>query len=261
MFPTSEILARLDRLVEEATRWGPALPVALLFGVALLEAVLLPRRWWVRGVAVLVVVLCGTGAGVLLHWEQRTSHGKATDQMAAETSALRGLWAQWDALSRSLPPTASEVPAKFDTVDDALASLSAKVASIGDQIAQVAARKEAPAGRSIDPASAVKLADLLRQYGSYRVIVSCVPGDDEAYFYANQLVGILKAAGWDANGPEATVNIADGSAMGITVLMRDPTAPDAAKILLNALGQLRTFRISRALLLTPRSPTPRRLSC
>lgn len=235
MFPTPEILARLNWVFEEAARLGPALPVALVFGVALLEAIFLPRRLWAKGVAVLVVALCGIGAAALLRWEQQASEGKAADQVAAETSALQGLWAQWDALSRTLPPNSNDSPAKFDTVGDAFASLSAKVARIGDQIA---ALKAGVVGRSIDPETAVKLADYLRQYGSYRVVVSCTPGEDEAYFYANQLVGILKAAGWDANGPETTANVLDQPAMGITILIRDPTAPDAARILLDAFNQL-----------------------
>ena len=112
--------------------------------------------------------------------------------------------------------------------------MSAKVASVKEQIAALKAGETA---RTVDPATAVKLADFLRQYGSFRVVVSCVPGDLEAYAYANQLVGILKSAGWDANGPEQTANVVEGPAMGITVFDRDPSAPDAAKILLDAFKQ------------------------
>ncbi len=235
MFPTSELVARLNVLIEEAARWGPILPLALVSGVALLEAILLPRRLWVRGVAVLVVALSSAGAAGLLHQEQRLSHDKTTaEREAAEASALQGLWAQWDALSHTLPPASQETPGKFDTVDDALASLSAKIAGI---TVQITALKAGAIGRALDPATAAKLADYLRQHGSYRVVVSCVPGDDEAYLYANQLVSTLKAAGWDANGPEATANVLDQPAMGVTVLIRDPSAPDAAKILLDAFNQ------------------------
>jgi hypothetical protein len=240
VFPTFDLLlARLNWVIEEAARLGPALPVALVFGMALIEAIFLPRRLWARGVAVLVVLLFGFGAFALLRWEQRASQGGAADRLAAErvaeTSALEGLWAQWDMLSHTLPATSNESPAKFDTVDDALASLSAKVASIGDQITTL---KAGAVGRSIGPATADKLADYLRQYGSYRVVVSCAPDDIEAYSYANQLVGILRAAGWDANGPEATANVLDQGAMGVMVLIRDQSAPDAAKILLDAFNQM-----------------------
>jgi hypothetical protein len=238
VFPTPEIIARLNGWVEEAARLGPVLPAALLFVVALAEAMFLPRQMRSKAAAALVVVLCGLGAGALSRWEQHktreTAAGQAADRAAAESSALKGLGAQLDALSQTLPPPSNEPEGKFDTPEDALASLSAKVAAMGDQ---VTALKAGAIGRSIDPATAMKLADYLRQYGSYRVVVTCAPGDVEAYAYATQLVGILKAAGWDASGPEATANVLEGPAMGIMVLMRDPTAPDAAKILLDAFNQ------------------------
>jgi hypothetical protein len=233
------LLAGLDRLLDEAVPMGPVLPLAIVFAVALGEAILLPRRLWAKGVAVLIVLLSGAGAGALLHWEQHRSHstaaGEAADREAAEVSALHGLWAQWDALSRTLPAPAKEPTGRFDTVDDAVASLSAKVAAVDEQIE---AFKSGAVGRSIDAPTAAKLSDYLRQYGGYRVVVSCVPGDLEAYTYANQLVAILKSAGWDANGPEATLNVTDKAAMGVMVLLRDPTAPDAAKVLLDAFNQM-----------------------
>jgi hypothetical protein len=232
------LLASLDRLLDEAVRLGPILPLAIVVAVALGEAVLLPQRWRVKGIAALLVVLCGAGGGALLHWEQRLSHGTAADQAAdreaAEIAALHGLWAQWDELSRKLPAPPKEPASKFDSVDDAVASLSAKVAAIGEQID---AFKTGAVGRSIDAPTAARLSDYLRQYVGYRVVVSCVPGDFEAYTYANQLVMILKSAGWDARGPEATLNVTDKAAMGVMVLIRDPTAPDAAKILLDAFNQ------------------------
>jgi len=222
----------------EVAHVGPVLPAALLFAVALAEAVFLPRERRSKAVAAVVVVLVGLGAGVLLRWEQHHSRemaaGQAADQAATESAALKGLWAQLDALSQKLPPPSNEPAGKFGTPEEALASLSAKVATIGDQ---VTALKAGAIGRSIDPATAMKLADYLRQYGSYRVVVTCAPNNVEAFTYATQIVGILKTAGWDANGPEATANVEEGSAMGVMVLMRDPTAPDAAKILLDAFNQ------------------------
>jgi len=235
VFPTPEILAHLNWLAEEMARWGLTLPVALVLAVALLEAVFLPRRLWLKGLAVLAVVASGAGARALLERDQHLRFAQADDARAAEVSALKGLWAQWDDVSRALPPAKKELAGKFDSVEDALASLSLKVASVGDQIA---ALKAGVVGRSIDSATAVKLADYLRQHGSYRVVVSCVPNDIEAYAYATQLVGALKAGGWDALGPETTSSRVEGAAMGVTVLMRDPTAPDPAKILLDAFNQL-----------------------
>jgi hypothetical protein len=235
VFPTSEILTRLNELIDEALRWGPALAVALVFVVALFEAVILARRYWAKAVWVFVVVLTGLGAAALLRWGEQVRHRQEDGQLAAETAALHGLWAQWEALSKTLPPPSGEPPAAaFDNPDDALASLSAKVASVKGQIA---ALRSVEAGRSIDPDTAAKLADYLRQHGSYRVVVSCAPGDIEAYTYANQLVGILHAAGWDANGPESTANVKGGAGMSVTVFVRDPSVPDAAKILLDAFAQ------------------------
>lgn len=233
------MLAHLHGLLEKAAGLGPTLPLALVIGVALCEAVVLPWRYWAKGAWVLLVVLCSVGAVALLRWEQQASGAAAADRLtsrlAAETAALHGLWSQWDELSKTLPPPSGEGPASsFDNVDDALASLSAKVAVVKGQ---VAALKAGEAARSVDPATAAKIADYLRQYGSYRVVVSCVPSDVEAYAYANQLIDILKSAGWDASGPEQTANVVPGPAMGVTVLDRDPSAPDAAKILLDAFTQ------------------------
>ncbi|HZK91405.1 MAG TPA: hypothetical protein VFC56_14765 [Stellaceae bacterium] len=222
-------------LIGEVTRWGPAMPVALLLAVAVFEAAILPRRLWAKGAWVLAVVLCGVGSAALLRWQQQAGNTATSDQLASETAALRGLWSQWDTLSRSLPPPADDGPAaNFDSVDEALASLSAKVASIADQIA---ALKTGGKGRSVDAETAVRLADYLRQYGSYRAVVSCPPGDVEAYTYANQLANILRAAGWDANGPEATRTSGEGQAMGISLYVRNPAAPEAAKILIDAFGR------------------------
>ena len=239
MFLTSDMLSRLHELAGEAAGLGPALPLGLILAFALVEAVALPRRYWAKGVWALAVALVGLGAVALLHWQQETGMSAAADQLsagrAAETAALQGLWSQMDALSKTLPPPSGEGPAgSFDNVNDALASLSGKLAVVKEQIAALKAGETA---RSIDPATAAKLGDYLRQYGSYKVIISCVPGDVEAYGYATQLVDILKSAGWDASGPEQTANVVEGAAMGITVFDRDPSAPGAAKILIDAFKQ------------------------
>jgi hypothetical protein len=235
VFPTLEMLARAVSGLGEVARWGPALPLAGLFVLALFQAVILPRRLWAKGSWVLTVALCGIGAAALLRWQEQANNTVAADRRAEETAALQGLWSQWDALSRSLPAPTSEAPtATFGTVDDALASLNAKVADIKGQIA---ALKTGAKDRSVDSETAMKLADYLRQYGSYRAVVSCPPSDLEAYTYANQLANILRAAGWDANGPEATSYPADATAMGISLFVRNPAAPDAAKILIDAFSR------------------------
>lgn len=239
MFQTSEMLARIHELTGETALLGPALPLALIFALALIEALVLPWRYWAKGAWALAVVLVGLGAAGLLYRAQVLGGNAAADQLtarlAAETEALHGLWLQWNALSKSLPAPSGESPGgSFNNVDDALASLSGKVAIVKQQIAALKAGETA---RSIDPATAAKLGDYLRQYGSYRVVVSCAPSDVEAYTYATQLVNILKSAGWDASGPEQTANVVEGTAMGITVFDRDPSAPDAAKVLIDAFKQ------------------------
>jgi hypothetical protein len=235
VFPTFEILSRLDWLVEWTANWGLVLLLSPLVLIALVEAIVLPHRLWAKGAWVGVVALCAVGTAGLLRAERHHANASEADsQQAAETAALHGLWTQWDDLSKTLPPSNDSPPASFDSVDDALASLNAKVAIVKDQ---VAALQTGAVGRAIEPTMAGKLADYLRQYGSYRVVVSCAPSDLEAYSYANQLIDVLKSAGWDAHGPEATANITEGPAMGVSVLVRDPTAPDAAKILIDAFNQ------------------------
>jgi hypothetical protein len=228
-------LARLDTAAEEVARWGPVLPLAALAVLALAQAVILPRPIWAKGVWVLAVLLCGAAAAVLLQWQERMSAAAAADHASAETEALQGLWAQWDRLAKTLPPPQSDLPKEnFDSIDDALASLSAKVGSIEGQIDALKAGKK---GRAIDDDTAAKLSDYLRQYGDYRVIVSCSPSDLEAYTYANRLVNILRAAGWDANGPQTTAYPDEGTGMGINLYVRDPASPAAAKILIDAFSR------------------------
>jgi hypothetical protein len=230
--PLSAWLGEAARLVhaciEAATRWGPAGAVGAVFALAVIEAVALPRRIRAKAIWVLVVAACGVLAAGDLRWQAR----EAQSAVGGEIAALQGLWDQWDRLSRTLP-AASETPAaSFETVDDALASLSARVAGIEGQIAVL---KERSKGRSISDEAAAKLADYLRQFGSYPAVVSCVPDDVEAYNYANQLVNILRAAGWDARGPEVSAVRDGATAMGVTILVRDPHAPEAAKIVLDTL--------------------------
>ncbi len=237
MFPTPEILERfaapLAALMQAAARWGPALPVAGLAALALLQALILPQRWWAKAAWVSAVVLCSAGAAALLHWHEQGGIAAASDRVGSETTALKKLWEQWDAISKSLPAPPGEPPAaNFDSVDDAVASLSAKAATVDTQIAAFKASIKA---RSVDSATALKLADYLRQSGSYRVVVSCAPDDLEAYNYANQIAKILRSAGWDANGPEATAM--DGKAMGISISVRNPASPDAARILMDAFSR------------------------
>jgi hypothetical protein len=225
-----EHLAAPIAWLEAAVSPWPLFPVALVFAVALVEAVMLPRRLWAKGVWVAMVVLCGGLAAADIKVQEHRLRGASGNELAA----LRGLWDQWNRVSQTLPAAGDKPAASFDTTDDTLASLRAQVPVVERQIA---ALKQQPAGRMIATDTAGKLADYLRQYAGYPAVVSCVPGDVEAYDYATQLVNILKAAGWDARGPEMTSVLTDTSAMGVVVFVRDPHAPDAAKVLLDAFAR------------------------
>lgn len=222
---------RLTEWLAALVRWGPAVPVAIVFAIALVQAIVLPRRVWAKGIWVAAVLACGTLAGADLRLQQRQIQAASQRATNDEVAGLRGLWGQWDAVSRTLPPASDTSAASFDTVQDALVSLSIQVAQVDRQIAALRAQAK---GRTIDDETAAKLADYLRQLGSFPVLVSCVPDDVEAYGYANQLVNILRAAGWDAHGPEISAARRGAAAMGVSVFVRDPQAPGAAKTLLDA---------------------------
>jgi hypothetical protein len=223
--------AKLIAWLTVAAQWGPAIPAAIVFSIALVEAVALPRRVWAKGLWVTAVLACGALASADLNLQQQQSRAASQAATGEEIAALRGLWSQWDALSQTLPPSGETPAASFDTIDDALASLSLQVAQIDRRIAALRVQYK---GRAIDEETAGKLADYLRQSGSFPVVVSCVPDDIEAYGYANQLVNILRAAGWDAHGPEISAVRPGAAAMGVSVFVRDPHSPGAAKILLDA---------------------------
>lgn len=95
--------------------------------------------------------------------------------------------------------------------------------------------EESTRARSLTADAAAGLADYLRPFGSHKVIVSCAPNDIEAYHYATQLADVLKAANWDARGPETTTLFGDVKAMGINVYDSGGPASDTAKILLDGM--------------------------
>lgn len=114
-----------------------------------------------------------------------------------------------------------------------LQALQARVHTLESRLdaVKIAARQ-----RAIAPEVAATLAADLRRFGSRRVVVSCVPDDIEAYDYANQLVNVLRQAGWDATGPEKTAILGTAAAMGVRLFVKGggAVAPDAAKILIDA---------------------------
>jgi hypothetical protein len=225
------MLALLMSLVERAAQWGPNTPIIAISALAVIQAMVLPRRLWAKAAWAVAVLGCAMFAGAVATHQSKSR--AETNQVAvdAEVLALHGLWGQLDTLSRTLPSPPEEPAKSFDTIDEALSSLSVKVATIESQIA---ALREQAKGRSLDDDTAAKLADYLRQYGSFSVVVSCVPDDVEAYTYANQLANILRTAGWDARGPQTTAILQGAAAMGVSLYVRDPRSPGAAKILVDA---------------------------
>jgi hypothetical protein len=108
-------------------------------------------------------------------------------------------------------------------------------------------------GRMVGADTATKFADYLRGFGSHRVIVSCAPNDLEAYDYANQLVNILKAANWDAEGPEVTDIFGDVRAVGVNLYVNGDNNADTVKILLDAFAK---FNIPYQSKVTPSQAIP-----
>jgi hypothetical protein len=110
--------------------------------------------------------------------------------------------------------------------------LAARVNSLEQEVATL---KESMRFRSLGPDRAGQLADYLRPYGSRKVVVSCAPNDIEAYHYATDIADALKAAGWDARGPEPTKIFGDVRAMGINLY--DAGGSDTARILIAAMDK------------------------
>jgi hypothetical protein len=113
-------------------------------------------------------------------------------------------------------------------------TLEAQVKSLQEQVAKL---EDSTRIRSFSTDTATSLADYLRTFGSRKIVVSCAPNDIEAYRYATQIANVLKAAGWDARGPETTTIFGDVRAMGINIYDNRGHGSDTAKILLGALSK------------------------
>ena len=205
------------------------------------------RQVWVLGIAVL-----GIAATALAAWQATA----ARSALGREAARLAEIAARLDQLGKLLPEapggaTAGNPTATFDTVSDAIRSLNARIEDLQEQIR---AARETYRNRRIDPETASQLAAYLRGVGPYRAVVSTVPGDTEAFTYANQLVNILREAGWDALGPETTTIFGTPSYPGITLFA--PSGGGAARAVPALIEAFTRFNIPYRSGIPPREAIP-----
>src|SRR5262249_22717514 len=147
-----------------------------------------PRR--AKAFWIVVTLLFGGAAvaGTLWHQTQRQDEGRAAAARLGEgIRRFRELGRPIDAVGQQLPAAGGQgSPENFDGFDAALDTLNAKLDALGPRIE---ALREKARNREIDPQTAAKLTEYLRQFGSNRVVVSCVPSDVEAFGYATQIAG------------------------------------------------------------------------
>ncbi|MGH7038930.1 MAG: hypothetical protein ACREE1_12425 [Stellaceae bacterium] len=116
-----------------------------------------------------------------------------------------------------------------------IAVLSARVAALQARLAKAQQPRRT---RALASATATELAVDLKKSGSRQVVVSAIPGDLEAYDYATQLAAALRAAGWQAGGPEVTRAFGDIHAIGVNVFVNPAQTSDTAGLLTAAFGKL-----------------------
>ena len=114
------------------------------------------------------------------------------------------------------------------------AAQTKQVQALEDQIDTL---KQSTKRRTISADAGGKLADYLRPFGKHQVMVSCSPGDIEAYHYATEIVNVLKSANWEAEGPETTTIFGDIKSMAINVYDNSDGRADTMKILLAGLAK------------------------
>lgn len=201
--------------------WVPTLAVVVLAVVSLIVV----ERRRSRIMALMAVAALAIVATV---WQQTASHSAFTN-IAAE---LRDLSGRLGTIGELLPNDSGSTPQEVsDSVAAGIVALSQKVKNLEDQISALQQKYK---NRTVDDATAGKLADYLRSLGTARVVVSCVPNDVEAYGYANRIVEILRSAGWDALGPETTTVNGDTPAMDIAFYVRGDPGQQVARALIEA---------------------------
>jgi hypothetical protein len=118
--------------------------------------------------------------------------------------------------------------------DDQSRQLTAQIGSLQGQVAKL---EQSARGRTVSADTAARLAQYLHQSGAHSVVVSCPPGDIEAYRYATQIANVLKAANWDARGPETTTIFGAIKGMAINVYDDGGRGAEATKILLDGFAK------------------------
>ena len=208
--------------------WLPTILVVVVTALALTVAASPPaalrgRRYWMA--SILVFGCLAIAATVWLGRRQ-----------AEETSALAGTSAAPGVHSAFNGPSASDLTRRIKELEHHVKELEA-------------VRRT----RSIAQTAADDLTSYLRQFGSRRVIVSCIPDDLEAYQYANQLANIVKAAAWEAQGPQVTKIFGDVRAPGINVYVNSESRSDTLKILMDGFAK---FNIPYQNRVTPSAAIP-----
>jgi hypothetical protein len=220
--------------------WVPTIAVVLMVALACVGAVFLPERATVRRDALLVAALIGGAAIAATVWTERRGTQQVADRgtvvqradTARITRRLHATWEAFGAASKGLPPAPGAGPAKsFDTPDAAFAALAAEADALA---ARIKALQDGMQRRRISEATASAMVAYLKPLAHGRVVVSCIPEDDEAYLYANRIATILREAGWDASGPEFTAIFGTAPAIGISLYLRGGEPTDTAKVLTDA---------------------------
>jgi hypothetical protein len=209
--------------------WLPTLSVIFLTAIALTWASSPPvgaigRRAWMAG-----LLVAGSVAIAVTVWQTRT--------LVDEAGAVAGT-------------STSPQPSHREANEREVSELTKEVKALKDRVRVLEQHKQV---RAIAPDAAENLAMYLKQFGSHRVVVSCIPGSIEAYQYANQLVNALKAANWDAHGPEVTKMFGNVRAPGINVYVNPDDHSDTAKVLLDGFAK---FNIPYQARVTPTQAIP-----
>jgi hypothetical protein len=228
---------------DTASWWLPTAAVVAMSLVGLLavlaQSARPAKKYWIM--AVLLAGFVATVASA----EQQLANAEQTarrDQVWARLGEIGGL--------PSLPAGATP-DQTVEAIAGTLDSLNGKIKGLE---AQLQAAKEKTQARTISEESGAKLAEFLRQSGSHRVVVSCVPEDTEAFAYANQIANVLRQAGWDALGPETTAIFGETPAMGVALYVRNGSAPpETARLLLDGFTK---FNIPYQSGITPSAAIP-----